>query len=73
VLAGFAHKDRALAHLAEGDDAVLPMAETHLKQAETLFRGLKEPFAEGLGDIRHRLSDATSCLRLLIGLCSTSA
>jgi tetratricopeptide (TPR) repeat protein len=31
VLAGLAHTDRALAHLAEGDDAVLPLAETHLK------------------------------------------
>jgi tetratricopeptide (TPR) repeat protein len=51
VLAGFAHKDRALAHLAESDDAVLPLAETHLKQAEALFRGLTEPFAEGLAHV----------------------
>jgi hypothetical protein len=51
VLAGFAHKDRALAYLAESNDAVLPLAETHLKRAEALFRGLTEPFAEGLAHV----------------------
>jgi class 3 adenylate cyclase len=51
VLAGFAHKDRALVHLAEESEASLPAAETHLGQAGQLFANLSERFAEGLAHV----------------------
>src|SRR5262249_28032975 len=51
VLAGFAHKDRALVHLAEGGEAALAAVETHLDQAGELFASLGEHFAEGLAHV----------------------
>jgi class 3 adenylate cyclase len=51
VLAGFAHKDRALVHLTEGSEAALAAAETHLDQAGELFANRGELFAEGLAHV----------------------
>jgi class 3 adenylate cyclase len=50
TLAGYARKDRALAHLALGD---LPATEKDLRNANDLFHQGDKPFAEGLAHV-HR-------------------